>query len=359
MKILHSPINALYQPSLMVQGLRKLNVDADLMIYTDSFASFRLQAPEPTVLGTSDLSTASLSFFQEAIEKYDVFHFHSGYSPLCLSRKAKELRFLSKLNKVIAISRWGCCDGRTPSSWQAERSLCSVCPAKWSACSDDLNSMRLERENKYADIIINHECEFNEFNSRAVFLHGSIDIEVWHPDLTIPEEFKSTPKSKGTTRIIHAVGGMDRGDVKGSRWVQTAIDQLKKKGLKTDYQKIAGIPFLDLRWHILQADIVIDQLRYGSFGSFARESLALGKTVVGHIQEDQRALLHDIPIVEASGDNLDVILEELVTNQSRREALGRAGREYAEKHFCHLQIAQHLSGLYAKAMNQKLNDVTL
>lgn len=352
MRVLHAPIVALYQPALMVKGLRATGFAADLMYHQDNFSNLRFELPEQIILGSGDISSRGIQFFLEALDKYDVFHLHSGYSPLFQSRKAKELKFIASLGKVIVISRWGCGDGRTPSSWFSERGLCDICPVSRNACNDAFNAMRLERENRYADVIINHEVDFQEFNQQAVFLHGLIDMDFWRPNLPVPGEFK-LPKTHGTIRIIHAVGGTDRGDVKGSSVVRNAIKNLTDTGHAIDYLEITGIPFQDLRWHILQADIVVDQLRYGSFGSFARESMALGKPVVGHVIEYQRQRLSGLPIVQAIPETLAAVLAELVLSAERRQELGRMGRAYAEAEFCHLKISAKLGAMYEQAMEKK------
>jgi glycosyltransferase involved in cell wall biosynthesis len=165
-------------------------------------------------------------------------------------------------------------------------------------------------------------------------MHGLIDIEFWKPGLAIPGAFVYPPSPKGTTRILHAVGGHHRGDVKGTRAVRAVIAMLNEKGVSIDYREIQGIPFHELRWHILQTDIVVDQLRYGSFGSFAREALALGKPVVGHVVSFQREQLSGLPIVQAQTDTLAEALQRLAANPIQRQELGLLGRYYAESELC-------------------------
>jgi hypothetical protein len=193
-----------------------------------------------------------------------------------------------------------------------------------------LNLIKLEREEQYADVIINHEPDFNEYNRSAVFLNGCIDLDFWRPDLKIPNVFRYNERWNGEIRIIHAVGGKDRGDVKGSSVVAAVVADLKSKGWNIVYNEIKGISFKDLRWHILQSDIVVDQLRYGSFGSFARESMALGKPVVGHVIAEQRAYLKDLPIVEATVETIGDVLEGLIRAPEARKDLGVRSRAWAK-----------------------------
>lgn len=356
MRVLHLPITALYQPALMVLGLRSVGIHSDIMYHNHNLDLGPFEIEDQIIIGNGDISSAGLDFFLQAIKKYDVFHIHSGYSPLFLSRKGKELGFLAKLGKLVVLSRWGCCDGRTPSSWQIERKLCETCPIPRNCCNDTLNTMRLERENRHADIIINHEFDFNEFNNRAVFLHGFIDVDLWRPDLELPEEYQM-PIKPGFVRIIHAVGGKNRGDVKGSSAIRTAIEALRKAKHKIEYLEVQGISFSQLRWHILQSDIVVDQLHYGSFGSFARESLALGKPVVGNVIDYQRKHLSNLPIVQADSNSLKDVLKDLIINKDLRRNLGRQGRLFAINELCHINNSTKLVALYERGLEAKCHAI--
>jgi glycosyltransferase involved in cell wall biosynthesis len=350
LRVLHGPIGALYQPSLFVLGLRELGMSVDLMRSDDSFMGYSFKVPDAIILdGSGIASTSLMDFMLYAIRTYDVFHFHSGYTLLPWDYFAGDLRLLKKLGKVIFMSRWGCRDGRTPSDFLKERGLCRVCPMYGKSCSDEIIEKRLRVEEKYADVIINHEYDFQGFNQSAIFLHGSIDLEFWKPDLEIPEKFRYPTKSTNETRILHSVGGNERGDVKGTTVINQTIEKLRRAGFKIDYQIVSGISFKDLRFHILQVDVVIDQLRYGSFGSFARESLSLGKPVIGHVLKSQRDNLPGLPIIEATTNNVEKVLVELLKQPEKIPDIGKRSRRYAEKHFDYRKITARLKNLYEEA----------
>lgn len=352
MRVLHAPITALYQPSLMVRALREIGVEADLMLHHAGHQDYRFDLDDQIILGTGDLASVTIDFFLQALDRYDVVHLHSGYSLLCQSRKGKEFGFLARAGKLVVLSRWGCSDGHPPSHWFARRGLCDICPVPRNACNDALAAARLEREDRHADIIINHEMDHNGFNHRAVFMHGLIDLDFWSPDLEIPTD-RLAPRAPGALRVLHAVGGGNRGDVKGSSAVRAATEALSAQGLLLEYDEVTGIPFHELRWRILQADIVVDQLRYGSFGSFAREALALGKPVLGHVIEEQRRQLPGLPIVETTPQSIAEALGRLAADPAERERLGREGREYACANFSHKQGAAFLAELYRAGIQEK------
>lgn len=352
MRVLHLPITALYQPSLMVNTLRSQGIKADTMLYTRTFGHHAFDVGHQIVTGNSVISSVNFHFIAHALDHYDVFHFHSGYGYFYDSCRGKQLSLLKKLGKAVVISRWGCRDGRTPSSFHKERGLCEICPTQYTFCSDDICSQRLENERKYADLIINHEPDFMEYNEKTFYMPGMVDLDFWRPALPIPAKHK-LEKDRNALHILHAVGGNKRGDVKGTSLIEETIQELKDRGIKVVAQTVQGISFKELRYHILQADIIIDQLRYGSFGSFARESMALGKPVVGTIAPSLRKHLPDIPLQTIEDRPLISILEELASSPQRREVIGKKCRAYAEQTFCSNKLTSKLISLYNDILKGK------
>lgn len=355
MRVLHLPITALYQPNLMVKGLRTMGVEADQMLFTDTFKSYEFDDRHKIITGSPEISSANFHFIAHALEYYDVFHLHSGYGFFYESIRGKQLALLHKAGKPVVMSRWGCRDGRTPTSFEKERGLCGICPVHYSFCSDSINRNRLKTEERYVDLIINHEPDFTSFNSSSVYLPGLIDMDFWHPDLEIPKEHRYQNRPNNQVLILHAVGGSRRGDVKGTSILKATVEKLQKGGVNVVTKTISGISFKELRYHILQADIIVDQLRYGAFGSFAREAMALGKPVVGTLAPSLQAHLADIPLLTIERTPLKFMLMELIRSPEVRLELGAKNRAYAETHFCHRKNAEKLNTHYEKLQQGKKN----
>lgn len=349
LRILHAPIHALYQTSLQVLGLRRLGHHVDCMCQASAVWSDFFRELNPIVLGNSDISSQSLHFMAHALENYDVFHLHSGYGFFFNSTRGNQLALLKKAGKTVVMSRWGCRDGRTPSSFFEDRGLCDICPVPLTFCNDASNRERLENEEQYVDVLINHEPDFHEFNKNSVYVPGAIDTEMWKPGLSIPDEHAMPPLPDGTLRVLHAVGGSNRGNVKGSDEIRRAIDALKAKGLRIEYEAVQGKSFSDLRYSIERSDIVVDQLLYKAFGSFAREAMSLGKPVIGNVDPHLRESMPDLPILNATPDTVGEALEGLIVDEARRKAMGRASREYALKEFDMDIVARRLENIYVTA----------
>ncbi|MBI5816649.1 MAG: hypothetical protein HZB29_13685 [Nitrospinae bacterium] len=361
-RVLHAPIRALYQPALLTRGLREHGVEVDLL-YIDAdknpnYSSFTFEEPGQIILQSDGLlNPAVMEYFLSALDRYDIFHFHSGYTLFPWFYYGADLEILRKAGKKVFLSRWGCRDGRTPSDFDRDEGLCSgFCPMYGKSCTDEIIGKRLERESEWANVIINHEPDFTGTNSSAVFLQGSIDINFWRPGLRIPAEHALPAKKEGEVRVLHAVGGNNRGDVKGSAVIKGAMEDLAREGLRVDYREVTGISFRDLRYHILQSDLVIDQLRYGSFGSFARESMALGVPVIGHVSGRQRIHYKNLPVVEATVNNAKDVIRGMLLSGTERKRAGLLSRQYAEENFDYSKVTWKLAELYERALSDQGRD---
>lgn len=129
--------------------------------------------------------------------------------------------------------------------------------------------------------------------------------------LHIPTE----PKVKGTEEIIHAV------------------DTLKAAGLEFDFRLKRGLTQEQMYKEITDCDIYIDELKCGSHGVTAVETMAAGKPTVTYIRPD---LIEDfpesLPLVNANPDTIEAVLRRLIEDPELRRDVGIASRIYVEKY---------------------------
>jgi glycosyltransferase involved in cell wall biosynthesis len=78
--------------------------------------------------------------------------------------------------------------------------------------------------------------------------------------------------------------------------------------------------------------------------------MALGRPVVGYIDPEVAQVRPDLPIVNATHDDLAEKLEMLVKDQRLRLSLGEQGRRYVEKWHDANKIAEQVIRLYEKSM---------
>lgn len=258
-----------------------------------------------------------------------------------------------QLGKRLAYTISGCNSATAQSSvaaWSRQQnglSMCDNCPwqGRPEVCSDERNLAWGVQVNRYCDLVFSElQPSLDYLSSRHVnVVRGPVtmvvDEEFWRPDLPIPAPFV-VAREPGEVLVYHAFGnydarGMDGRNIKGTPAIVAAVERLRAEGLPVRLMFLTNVPNETVRYYQAQADIVVDQLWAGSWGANGRESMMLGKPVVGflHVSEQDPAdILEAIatsPIVNATVDTIYAVLKDLVQDPARRAALGARSREYA------------------------------
>lgn len=360
MKILHVHV-ALYQPWLMSRALRRLGYQSDCLIFGTHGNEWLIHGSDydlgyKTVFGA--IKSACQAY--KLAKQYDVLHFHSLMTmlPMVAFRMPMLDRFhiksLKKAGKRIVVSHWGCHDGIRPSIYSKfENKPCDQCNAYNGMCTDEYVIEKCRSQLEFADIIINHEPGFEDFNARAVYIPGAIDTDFWRPDEPVPEQYK-LPKAGDTVYILHAFGnsaqrGGPEKNVKGTSFITDAVDRLKSEGYKAEFIFFDNIPNEIFKYYQLQGDVVVDQLFAGWYGSFARECMALGKPVLGYIRKDWlKQQPYEVPVLQIDCTTIYDTLKKIISDKKTRDDLGRKSRRYAEEVLDMNRVAKQLIELYQR-----------
>ena len=144
-------------------------------------------------------------------------------------------------------------------------------------------------------------------------------------------------------RIVHAPTWRQG---KGSDYLIEAVERLQKK-YEAELILVENKTPQEALALYKAADIIVDQLRIGTYGVFAVESMALGKPVITYITEEMKQRLpQELPIVSANPDTIMEELEKLIQDGELRYHLGVQGREYVEKYHDYRKNARMLSEIY-------------
>jgi hypothetical protein len=221
--------------------------------------------------------------------------------------------------------------------------LCANC-GSWNLCDDVLNNLNFSRIRRYFDMQIGcGSIDSTQFQMTHM-KYKSIDLNLWSPSVTIPPAHQLPPTDR--IRILHSAvlndgcrNWMGR-NPKGSPFVLAAIERLKSEGYPVEYFFIEDKPSNQMRFYQAQADIVVEQLIYGWWGSTGVETMALGKPVVCYIRPSWKAFFlktfpeyDSLPIVEADTNTIYDALKKLVTDADYRHRKGEESRRFAEAHF--------------------------
>jgi glycosyltransferase involved in cell wall biosynthesis len=146
-----------------------------------------------------------------------------------------------------------------------------------------------------------------------------------------------TPSAKGT---------------KGTKYVRSALENLKQKGLLFEYIEIHNQTRQEAINAIGKADMFIDQFFGGSYGLATCEAMAMGKPVFCYLMPAVvQKLPTDCPIVNTTIDTLEEVLEKYILDAQLRHDTGKLSRAYAEKYHDADKIALQLIELFKKDLN--------
>jgi len=172
-----------------------------------------------------------------------------------------------------------------------------------------------------------------------IFHPVSLDVEPDYPAITNDHPV-----------IVHAPSKR-RG--KGSEYVQKAIEQLRPLA-NFEYIEITGAPREEALSLMRRCDIYVDQMIFGDHGMAAIEAMSYGKPTVCYLKPSVCELLpEDIPIINATVDNLSEKLLELINDPQMRHDFGVASRHYVEKYHDPLKTAARLDEIYREILSRK------
>jgi len=305
LRVTHCPVNIAGIPWENVQALRRLGVEARLVVFErgklhhEADWSLDRRGPLPLRL------LQQLQAFVRLAPQTDIFHFYFG---LTLLPKSVQFPLLHALRKKSIFHYLGSdIRGKTPTELA---------------------------DGKRADAEIVGSYDAIRWVPEAHVIPPGIDLRPFTP---VP------PSDAARPLVVHAPSNREK---KGTRFVIEACRQLP-----VELDIVEGVPHEEARARYARADIVVDQLNAGWHGVFALEAMALGKPVVAHLKPDvvERSAQGyglRLPIVPASKDDLVDALRPLVDQPSLRKEVGAASRAYVEQVHDIDRIAARLLDLY-------------
>lgn len=176
---------------------------------------------------------------------------------------------------------------------------------------------------KFADGIILHDDELIPYlpeNHPPIFV---VPLRIDPYDIAVSEQ---TYKNEKIT-IVHAPTNRQ---LKGSDYIEDAIHDLQQE-IDINYVRVENMKRKEAFDIYQNADIIIDQIRIGTYGVFAIEGMAMAKPVITYLMPSMElALPEELPIVSANKDTIKQKLKELISNEEARKSIGEKGRIYAE-----------------------------
>ena len=220
--------------------------------------------------------------------------------------------------------------------------VCGNC-GFWDRCNDfDKNHPHFVRVRKFFDMTIGAGSTPVAELSTTHMKWKSIDLDLWKPGIAIPEPQQLKQSSK--IKILHSFSSNGRNfegrNIKGSPFIRNAVERLIDEGHPIEFMYLKDVPSNQMRFYQAQADIVVEQLRYGWWGSTGVETMALGKPVICYLRPSWKRFFFEnfpeydkLPIIEATVDTIYESLKLLIVDEDYRLSKGKESREFAEQHF--------------------------
>lgn len=235
---------------------------------------------------------------------------------------AAELPALTRAGVEVALLSHGS-DTRVPSA-HAERE-------KWSPFRDTTWDVlpRLEAGarrdaallNAYEGHVLVSTPDMLDDLPDAVWCPVVVDADLWGGSVTTMDRHRPV--------VVHVPS---HSRLKGSELIDPVLSDLAAAGV-IDYRRMEGLSATEMVRAYREADIVVDQVRLGSYGVAACEGMAAGRVVIGHVAPHVRERVRArtgrrLPIVQAEPDTLAEVIREVIADPDAAIATAHEGVDF-------------------------------
>ena len=328
LRIFHGPQNIAGIATAMARAERAIGLDAKAIC----FASERYGFEPDALLAPTHATGALQQRFLQYGDAFDVFVFHYGIS---LTNDAlADIPLLKQMGKQVIFYFHGC-DIRDRRVTIKKYSL-SACKECWPPrCSSNRNDA-LRMAEAYADAIGVSTPDLLEFLPGAQLFLQPVAL----PGVVA----RSTWKCGRPLRIIHSPSDAQ---LKGTRYLLDAVSALQKEGHAIELILLKDVPHEEVLQRIADADLGMDQILQGVYGTFAVELMAAGVPVMGYLREDTLQYYGERPpLIEACPNSIYRVLTQVLAGAIDLAAYAVKGRAFAERYHAVGVAAQQAQQTY-------------
>lgn len=155
---------------------------------------------------------------------------------------------------------------------------------------------------------------------RATWIPLVVDVDSWSSDHPVLE--RSRPV------VLHAPS---KRWTKGTELFLADLEEMDARGL-IELRLIEGVPWAEMRENVKSADIVVDQVAIGSYGTLACEAMAAGRPVIAHLTDTVIAAFDGpSPLVDTDPLGVRATVERLLDDPAGTVEIGRRAAEFARR----------------------------
>lgn len=256
----------------------------------------------------------------------------------------RDLRWFKRAGKVLCVTYQG--DDARQGDW-CRKNLditfaTEVNSDYYTAAGDQAKRAAIATVGRWADQIYAHSPDLlHMLPPGARFRpHASVDPREWRP---VPSGGSEVPV------VLHAP---THRDVKGTHFIMAAMDRLQREGIRADLSLVENATVEEAHRLYARADVLVDQLFAGWYGSLSVQLMAMGRPVIAYLREDDlqfipSSMRADLPIIRASPSSIYEVLRDVLTwDRTHRAELGARSRKFVERWHDPRNIARALKRDY-------------
>jgi hypothetical protein len=281
-----------------------------------------------------------------ALLRYDIFHVFAdrGIMP-SLGRfgiAPEELDALSRAGRDLYVFGYGA-DVRTRAAtlglggWN----FCRDCdaPGRHCICDDAIGRQSM-------DALVGRVTALVSQGDMLTYMPGARNLAYWPIDTQTLWPAATVPRRpiERRLRIAHAP---NHSHFKGTKYLEASIARLAGRGIAIDLVQTSGVPNDQVLALFADCDLVADQFIGGAYGYAALEAMASAKPVLSFVRAAELVVAADeCPLLNATPDTLDAVLEWCAAHRDQLPAIGIQGRAYVERHHSIAAVAARFARLY-------------
>tara|TARA_B100001971_G_scaffold129103_1_gene119076 strand:- start:128177 stop:129274 length:1098 start_codon:yes stop_codon:yes gene_type:complete len=241
------------------------------------------------------------------ISKYKVVHTHFGLMP---SRTGWEYKLLKKRGIKVVYHARGC----NSRDWQKNfklqpdplKNICFDCDYNKVPCSNYIGNIRRTNALKVSDRVIATTPDLIDF-----LPSGAEHMPFFSPDVE-SEEWRPFDFSNGVN-IIHVT---NHPGIEGTSEIVKAIDELKKEGLKINFEFLQNVPHHEYISKLKNAHLNIGKMKMGYYANAQIESMAHGVPAITYIRDEYlNSKLVDSALIICNLHTLKQTIRDYVNNK--------------------------------------------
>lgn len=214
-------------------------------------------------------------FFWKVVARYPIIHSHFM---MTLTQSAWEMKFFKLLGGKWLVHGRGCAEREKELNIKLhpKMNICQECDYNARICKDPLNVFRRNLTTKMADKVFVTTPDMKDFIPTAEHM------PFFFPPIPTPV----VDTEKGISPPFNIIHVTNHPGIEGTHYIQTAIENLNKKGYKINFHFIQNMENDAVLEKYKEMDLSIGKMKMGYYANAQIESLYYGVPAITYIRKE-------------------------------------------------------------------------